>query len=600
MEELQGRGPTQVDGFKIKLDPKFLGQVDIGMSLDKADLELDMEWEFDFQFNEGQVKRFQVLAKNGKLNSDIAVGLTAGSAKEIKIPLTPQKKVKRTYWVPAGLPFPIPVQAVVSLALDAKLKASTPFRWNYHWTTANAFSMGALYEFSQWRNLSTYEPSSTWETTGRFRMGGASAAVIFETEFSFNILGAAGPFFSFPLKAELAGNYAPASSDWDLKGQLALEPTAGLALTLFGSEIGKMEFSTSIPLLEYNAPMKILRASGYDQTGAAGQFLPAPIRVRVVDKFNRACSSVPVYFEVTGGGGSLSSNKVVTDSTGYAETRWKLGNFLSQAQIVAVQVKKADQNPIAGEPTLFTANSGPGADPVLELKYISGGNQAAKINASLPAPVIFRVVTTQGVAWKGHPVTFTVNPGDGYVSQQTVTSDPDGYVQVFWTLGDNSSTVQHLTVSSTTPSGTPILNSPTNIAATGTICTAVPPSNAVHQLLTGGDSKVWRWVSYSVPGIPYCGGPTQGNPTIRFNRNGTISWSHIGDVGVTKNQSCRYLPNTNSGTGGFCLDKNNNLNLAYSDGGEDGFILLSITKDKATALTTTEDGHLATMSLIAL
>jgi len=53
--------------------------------------------------------------------------------------------------------------------------------------------------------------------------------------------------------------------------------------------------------------------------------LPEPVRFQVVDSAARGLAGVPVQFAVPIGGGSLDSNRAVTDSTGVVQVLWTMG-----------------------------------------------------------------------------------------------------------------------------------------------------------------------------------------------------------------------------------------------------------------------------------
>ena len=79
--------------------------------------------------------------------------------------------------------------------------------------------------------------------------------------------------------------------------------------------------------LEPRAPVATLlgAVSGNDQTGGAGQELPAPLVIRVVDQFGDPAAGVEVVWSVVTGGGSVAPVSTTTDEEGRASTEWTLG-----------------------------------------------------------------------------------------------------------------------------------------------------------------------------------------------------------------------------------------------------------------------------------
>jgi MYXO-CTERM domain-containing protein len=65
--------------------------------------------------------------------------------------------------------------------------------------------------------------------------------------------------------------------------------------------------------------------SGDGQFGPAGQALPQPLRVRVVDAVGNPLSGIPVTFEVDRGGGTLEPPSALSDGTGIASATWTVG-----------------------------------------------------------------------------------------------------------------------------------------------------------------------------------------------------------------------------------------------------------------------------------
>ena len=73
------------------------------------------------------------------------------------------------------------------------------------------------------------------------------------------------------------------------------------------------------------APAALEVVSRDPQPGVAGERLPEPVAVRVVDGEGRGIPGVIVQFSVTGGGGAVSSEAADTDGEGVARFTWVLG-----------------------------------------------------------------------------------------------------------------------------------------------------------------------------------------------------------------------------------------------------------------------------------
>lgn len=72
-------------------------------------------------------------------------------------------------------------------------------------------------------------------------------------------------------------------------------------------------------------PRTMAIAAGDDQEGAAGETLPTPLTVRVLDRSGEPSEGVPVTFSVTSGEGSVSPANGVTDAEGRVSAEWTLG-----------------------------------------------------------------------------------------------------------------------------------------------------------------------------------------------------------------------------------------------------------------------------------
>ena len=67
------------------------------------------------------------------------------------------------------------------------------------------------------------------------------------------------------------------------------------------------------------------KVSGDVQTGVAGTLLSDPLVVRALSNTGEAAADAELEFTVATGGGSVSSARVMTGSSGTASVRWTLG-----------------------------------------------------------------------------------------------------------------------------------------------------------------------------------------------------------------------------------------------------------------------------------
>ena len=105
--------------------------------------------------------------------------------------------------------------------------------------------------------------------------------------------------------------------------------------------IAKISGNTEIPEISFIAqaqgePASIVLVSRQTQTGTPGQYLSEDLKVRVTDKDGNVLKGITVVFQVDCQDcGVVDLPIVVTDSEGYASTRWKIGNS-EEDQLVMV------------------------------------------------------------------------------------------------------------------------------------------------------------------------------------------------------------------------------------------------------------------------
>ncbi len=97
------------------------------------------------------------------------------------------------------------------------------------------------------------------------------------------------------------------------------------------------------------APDTVSAKSPTSQPGRRGQAVGTQPVVQVVDRFGNPVPGVPVAWQVTVGGGSVSEAIALTDAAGTSTVDWTLGSRRG------VQRLTATVGPITGSPVSFTA-----------------------------------------------------------------------------------------------------------------------------------------------------------------------------------------------------------------------------------------------------
>lgn len=197
------------------------------------------------------------------------------------------------------------------------------------------------------------------------------------------------------------------------------------------------------PSFQKPVPAAIAIVSGENQEGRVGELLGEPFVVRVTDEEGRAVGNVFVSWEVTGGGGDLTTDLsgarldnaiTVTDNDGVARVFF-IPTALGTSTVVA---RVSIATGLAGAPVSFTAHApGPAA-----ISRVSGENQEGRVGARLANPFVVRVTDVQGQPMEGVRVIWSLTEGDGELfapvsstesgTLATIT-DGNGLAQAFYT-----------------------------------------------------------------------------------------------------------------------------------------------------------------------
>jgi hypothetical protein len=109
---------------------------------------------------------------------------------------------------------------------------------------------------------------------------------------------------------------------------------------------------------------------GDKQGGVVGHALPNPLQVLVTDASGKPLSNVTVRWEVTGGGGSLSSATSTTDGEGIATTNWTYGQSAGRARASVENPSGCQANSVefTSEPLALALNASSTRIEPLKLK----------------------------------------------------------------------------------------------------------------------------------------------------------------------------------------------------------------------------------------
>jgi lysophospholipase L1-like esterase len=217
-------------------------------------------------------------------------------------------------------------------------------------------------------------------------------------------------------------------------------------------------------------PDSLIYVDGDKQEGLIGTQLPKPLKVRVKDRYGNGVPDHVVTFAVTRGGGSLdqpgqSSISKTTNSQGYCEVRWILGNQAGLLNNVVEARSSFDNVELDGSPIVFRATAySTAAD---SMAYVSGDGGTGVVGEVLSTPLRVRVFDRYRNPVVNHPITFEVVEGGGYVvsSNDTakslvVVTDREGYAAVSVKLGTKAGNANNVVRASSTDGVNPLRGSP--------------------------------------------------------------------------------------------------------------------------------------------
>ncbi|HJQ11607.1 MAG TPA: Ig-like domain-containing protein [Gemmatimonadaceae bacterium] len=186
-------------------------------------------------------------------------------------------------------------------------------------------------------------------------------------------------------------------------------------------------------------PAAIEPITGVPPTALAGSALPQ-ISVRVINDVGLRIEGVPVSFTVTAGGGSVSPASTVSAAQGVAQAVWTLG---SQAGVNRLEVR------VEGVDTPLIFESNGTAGPAKNFVIVSGADQTATVDQTLPTPIVLRLTDANGNPVAGEPVNWyfgwTSNGepvSSGTVTPASATTNANGEWSATWTLGPDAGQFQ--------------------------------------------------------------------------------------------------------------------------------------------------------------
>lgn len=163
----------------------------------------------------------------------------------------------------------------------------------------------------------------------------------------------------------------------------------------------------------------VSNVGGNDQSGVAGQPLAQQLSFQVNQPAGKSLEGVPVSWQVTTGGGSLTASTTTSDAQGFVRNAWTLGPSTGQQRVIA-------QVP-GGQQVSFVANAQPAGGSIGVITVVSGNLQSLTTNTD-SQPLVVQVKSPDGtpveaaqLVWSGENAT---------VSRSTTSTDAEGKANV--------------------------------------------------------------------------------------------------------------------------------------------------------------------------
>jgi hypothetical protein len=267
-----------------------------------------------------------------------------------------------------------------------------------------------------------------------------------------------------------------------------------LAATLNGADGNPVVFSATAqqiapPIVLFGPPSAISIFAGDGQSAPANTAVPIRPAVKVTDADGKPVPGITVTFSMRSGGGSITGDQAVTDSTGIATIgSWTLGP--GGGNSIFATLANVTGSPLVFVATATTTSSGGGSGgsggggggsnngPPVTIAVFAGDGQSAVTGMPVAVRPAVKITDANGVGVPGVAVTFSMRSGDGSISQPNATSDANGVATIgAWVLGTVGGNSIFATANGLT--GSPVI-----FVATSTL-----PPNSVVRIITFGDSN---------------------------------------------------------------------------------------------------------------
>lgn len=367
-EIYRAKGVTVVDGEGINLsisDVEFkFGNDEESLSLKivEAGINIVPNLEYDHDIEDWEVKKIGLTSYGTEFNFENSISIS-GELKEtleidpINIFTAKTSRIVGYVYVSIIHKVYLKVEPSVNLGLDYNYNSNT----NYTYDIGAIYDNGAFEPFFEktWDNHTVVNNSLSVQAGGQIKL-----SLVYEP--TLYIYGIKGPYLENSGYGEIKGAIST-NGGWDLNMGFGIDSKVGLKYTIFKKNV--LDVSKTYNWVEttgYVAPYDIEIIDGNNQTGNLSEPLPENIKVRVRSSTGKGVKNVKVYFVPETGSGTTSSEYELSDSDGFAEIEWTLGDVEVGTHELNVFAKKADGSYIKDSPVKFEATP---ADPCIDDVY---------------------------------------------------------------------------------------------------------------------------------------------------------------------------------------------------------------------------------------
>lgn len=311
------------------------------------------DWNIGMQFANGVLTSYTADSKSGWVNCSTEVQISNTTPSSLSVADTVWTYSTTSTVMVGGIPVIVTAEACVLANVSGS--TTTPGSHSYVINNAATLNYNIAYLGGAWQNTGTataVTASISGNTAAAPQMNMTCNLVPI---VNIRVYNEAISNCIMPVNNSMVANLSTTTNDWDFASLTTLRPRVDENTALISYSASEFSKTWTADSAQAIAPYTLLKVSGDNQNGAAGNYLPKPIVVKVVDNNNFGVPGVTVHFIVNSGGGYLTYNTIASDANGLASASWLFGPGGS-GQTVLVWANKADGSNIAGAPVKFTAN----------------------------------------------------------------------------------------------------------------------------------------------------------------------------------------------------------------------------------------------------